>query len=373
MTDVMPHDGGVTEPPTGVPLLRRMTLWMLLGCVVFAGVLVVIEASALPRPQSVTVSLAGVLACVTAAVLFARPVPRSLVVVAALAAAAVVTLARTEGTGGFPWVLPLAALTAAACATWMSPVIALAGTALAFAAALAGSGASWTDAAVDAVITALCVAGLYAQVWILHLAERLDRARTVESAAAVAEERLRFAADLHDIQGHNLQVIALKSELAERLAASDPARAASEMRDVQALARRALGDTREVVHGYRAVSLETEIANAARVLRAAGIDVSVSVGPQIPVAAATLFGLVVRECTTNVLRHSAAARCDIAVSAAAGAARLRFANDGPLSAVGGPAGGLAGLAARLAAAGGDLDWEGTATAFTVCAAVPGSP
>jgi len=369
----MPHDGGVHPAPTGLPLLRRLTLWTLLGCVAFAGVIVVIEASALSRPVSVAATLATVLACATAAALFARQVPRTLVGAAVIAAATVVALARIEDTGGFPWVLPLAAVTAAACAVWPSLMVAFAGTVLAFLAALAGSRISWTDAAVDAAITALCTAGLYGQVWVLQLAERLDRARHVDSAAAVAEERLRFAADLHDIQGHNLQVIALKSELAERLVSADPVRAAAEMREVQQLARRALGDTREVVHGYRAVSLGTEVSNAARVLRAAGIEVSVSVDPGVPLAAANLLALVVRECTTNVLRHSAASRCDIAVSAGGDAARLRFANDRPLSAVAGPAGGLAGLTARLAAAGGDLDVEGTATSFTVCVTVPESP
>jgi two-component system sensor histidine kinase DesK len=302
----------------------------------------------------------------------------SLVVTAALAAGWSVAQARSAGSGGFPAALPLAALLAAAWAAgWSRRLVCTAGIGLAGLASLCGSAStgavSGTGAAQDVAVAALAVAALYAQVWVLGVAERLDEARRLESAAAVTDERLRFAADLHDIQGHSLQVIALKSELAERLTTADPARAAAEMRDVQALARQTLGDTREVVRGYRAVSLDTEISNAGRVLAAAGIDCALSRAPDLPAlppSAENVLGLVVRECTTNVLRHSAARQCGVSLAADGGTVLLSFTNDAPLDAPPGPEGGLAGLADRLAAVGGRLVVYATLERFTVSAYVP---
>ena len=357
---------------TGLQLMRHLTWWLVLGCLVLVGVLLVLDAAALPPRLSGVAVAVAVASCAGAGALFLRAgLLRPLAPGLALLAAVDVVIGRAADAGGFPWMLPLAAVTAAAWAARPGPVVPGIGAAVAFAAALGGSRGSWPAAATDAAITVLAAGGIYVQVWILHVAERLDRSRRLEGAAAVAEERLRFAADLHDIQGHSLQVIALKSELAERLVPVDPARAATEMREVQELARRALGETREVVHGYRAVTLETEIANAARVLRAAGIEVTVTAElPPLPAAVRAVFGLVVRECATNVLRHSAARRCDIAVAASGGTARLCFGNDAPLGTTPGPAGGLAGLGDRLTAAGGDLRFRGTPDAFTVEATVP---
>ncbi|MEV4640592.1 histidine kinase [Actinoplanes sp. NPDC049548] len=361
----------MNAPPDGLPLLRRLTWWTLIGCLLAVGVVVVADAQTLPSFAAVTSFAATALALTVAGVLFARPVPHAMLAVGALAGAVLVALGRAHDVGGFPWVLPLGCVTAAAWPTWSRPTVPVAGSALAFLAALAGSGGSVIEACVDAATTALCAGGLYAQIWVLHVAERLERARHLERAAAVAEERLRFASDLHDIQGHSLHVIALKSELAGHLVADDPVRAAAELREVQALARRALGETEEVVNGYRKVTLDREIANAARVLRSAGIEVSVTAQPDgIKEPARDLFGLVVRECTTNVLRHSEATRCEISVSGNDARAELRFANDRPLSPAPGPAGGLTGLTDRLAAVGGTLDYSGTPGGFTVHATVP---
>ncbi|MFI7054203.1 sensor histidine kinase [Streptosporangium canum] len=169
--------------------------------------------------------------------------------------------------------------------------------------------------------------------WAWDVADRLDQARRLAAELAVKDERLRFAADLHDIQGHYLQVIALKSELAERLAEAAPVRAAAEMREVRRLAADALRDTRAVVQGYRRTTLEDEIANAAKVLAAAGIDAAVdhdrAAGTgTLPEPARHILGLVMREATTNVLRHSRARRAHIAYDVEDGRARLRIGNDG---------------------------------------------
>ena len=377
-----------TYGPSGLARLRQLTWWTMVGCLAVVVGLVVAE-SAVVRPAAIRLAVVAtvLLVCVVAGCLFAvavlgTPPPRpavtaSLVVVAASAAGGILVLSRTVASGGFPWTLPLAALSAAVWAgtRWRRQLIWPAGIGLAFGASSTGSwlaGAMpWSPAVEDTAITALCTVGLYAQIWVLGVAERLDHARRLERAAAIREERLRFAADLHDIQGHSLQVIALKSELAERLANADPARAIAEMRDVQALARQALGDTREVVRGYRTVSLDTEISNATRVMAAAGIESSLAADPSVlPSPVEKLFGLVVRECTTNVLRHSAARRCEISLTIGADIVQLRFTNDAPLDAPAGPGGGLTGLADRFAAAGGRLVAEGTADTFTVCAYLP---
>jgi two-component system sensor histidine kinase DesK len=227
-----------------------------------------------------------------------------------------------------------------------------------------------------------------AMVGMLHawqVAARLDDARRLAGQLAVADERLRFAADLHDIQGHHLQVIALKSELAARLAQADPARAAEQMREVQQLAGDALRETRALVQGYRRTTLDAEIANASKVLAAAGVevraDVDAGLAASLPDAPRSLLGLVVREATTNVLRHSRATRAAIVLVPDDAGARLVIDNDGarPARPGDGPgrtgrAGdgtGLASLAERLGAVGGRLSWDGDDDRFVVTATVAG--
>lgn len=213
-----------------------------------------------------------------------------------------------------------------------------------------------------------------ASVWTWDIVVQLDRARRHAAALAVANERLRFAADLHDIQGHHLQVIALKSELAARLAPREPDRAAAEMTAVQQLAADAMRDTRAVVHGYRRTTLEAEIANATAVLGSAGIDARLEVdrglsGDGLPSAHRHVLGLVLREAVTNVLRHSDALRAQIRLHAD-GSVQLEIANDGAPPGPGGDSGGLAGLADRLEQVGGTLRWGREGERFVVRAALP---
>lgn len=220
-----------------------------------------------------------------------------------------------------------------------------------------------------ALVVAWAVLGL---LWTWDVAARLDESRRLAARLAVAGERLRFAAELHDVQGHHLQVIALKAQLAARLAGSDPERAAGEMREVAGLAADALRDTRAVVRGYRGTSLEREVANAARVLESAGIRVRSSVeavdGGDDGVRG--LLGLVVREATTNVLRHSRAGEVEIALRPEGDGVRLRVANDGADPAGGGDGTGLRSLAERVGTAGGTLTWDDTGGRFTVTAVLP---
>jgi two-component system sensor histidine kinase DesK len=219
-----------------------------------------------------------------------------------------------------------------------------------------------------------------AQVWTYDVAARLDDARHVAGELAVADERLRFAAELHDIQGHSLQVIALQSELAARLAERDPERAAAQMREVQALAADALRDTRELVRGYRATSLRAEIANATRVLGAASIDGRMLVAADLDLdgldeSHRRLLGLVVREATTNILRHSDARHATVELATVDGSIELRVSNDGAPGDADTAAhelGGLHDLARRLRSLGGDLTTTQAQGSFELLARVPAS-
>ncbi len=232
-----------------------------------------------------------------------------------------------------------------------------------------------THAANQVLLAGAVAGGLAAARWFWQLVHRLEAARRLEGQLAVADERLRFAADLHDIQGHHLQVIALKSELATRLAEADPAAAATQMAEVQDHARTALADTREVVQGYRQTPLADELTNATRVLEAAGIDGRLDPGVldaarSVDGPGRQLLGVVVREATTNILRHSRAHQARLTLDIDGGHVRLAIRNDGATTAEHPPGTGLAALQRRLGAAGGTLQWQHDNGWFTLTAQVP---
>lgn len=170
-------------------------------------------------------------------------------------------------------------------------------------------------------------------VWFWRLMQRLDHARGQAAELAVTRERLRFAADLHDVQGHHLQVIALKAELAERLLAKGRAEdAVDQVHEIREQAREALSETRALVRDLREVSAERELANARDVLTAAGTAAEVHVDPDLgPLGptAGRLVGLAAREATTNILRHAAATQASLELTGAGPTAvRLVVRNDG---------------------------------------------
>ena len=224
------------------------------------------------------------------------------------------------------------------------------------------------------VFTSVC------SVWLVCVVWELDAAREAQSQLAVAEERLRFGRDLHDVMGRNLAVIALKSELAVQLARRGNPEAVEQMVEVQRIARESQREVRDVVRGYRGADLGVELAGALSVLRAAGIDGQAHGvgGGELPVQVQAALGWVVREATTNVLRHSEARSCTIRLTTATDAAVLSVDNDGVPDAateaggVGteGPGSGLDGLAERLAALGGSLDTRLRSGAFRLTARVP---
>ena len=191
------------------------------------------------------------------------------------------------------------------------------------------------------------------------------------AADAVIDERLRIARDLHDLLGHSLSVIALKSELARRLIAPSPAQATVEIADVEQIARRALVEVREAVTGYRARTLEAELVHARAALEAAGVEVTTTVtAPALPAELDDLLAWIVREATTNVVRHSRARRAEIELAEADGLARLEIRNDGAVERTAGIGHGLAGLRERTAEAGGQLTAQLEGAQFRVVALVP---
>lgn len=206
----------------------------------------------------------------------------------------------------------------------------------------------------------------------LSAAVRLERTQEDLALAAVAEERARFSRDLHDLLGHSLSVIAVKSEAARRLVEVDPDAAAGHVSDIESIARDALAEVRSVVSGVRSVSLAEELRNARRALASAGIDLVVGLpDAPLPISVDALLGWVVREATTNVLRHSGARRCRIEIVADDDVARIEVTDDGRGRATGStPGGGIAGLQDRLARAGGRLQTDADGTRFRLAATVP---
>ncbi|GHH06336.1 sensor histidine kinase [Streptomyces lanatus] len=194
-------------------------------------------------------------------------------------------------------------------------------------------------------------------VWLLKSVYELDEARETRARLAVAEERLRFGRDLHDVMGRNLAVIALKSELAVQLARRGRSEAVEQMIEVQRIAQESQREVRDVVRGYREADLGVELAGAQGVLTAAGIDCEVTgEAAGLPVEVQSALAWVVREATTNVLRHGNAERCAVSVGVREGRVVLKVENDGAAGASdGGGGSGLAGLRERLAAVDGTLE------------------
>ncbi len=199
--------------------------------------------------------------------------------------------------------------------------------------------------------------GLWATAFVRQVAAvaELREAREELARLAVSEERLRFARDLHDLLGHSLSLITLKSELAGRLLPVAPEKAATEVRDIEGVARQALREVREAVAGYRQPTLDEELAGAREMLEAAGIDCRIEKETGVlPGATDAVLAWAVREGTTNVIRHSRAGQCRIVLGREGEEIFAEITDDG--KGEGGASGsGLSGLAERLAGLAGEVE------------------
>ena len=177
----------------------------------------------------------------------------------------------------------------------------------------------------------------------------------IEHLAKVAE-RERIARDLHDVLGHTLSVITLKSELAGKLMDRDPECAGKEIREVEEISRQALSDVRDAIRGYRSKGLAAELAQAKATLETAGVAVQSDSGSsvQLPALQESVLSLAVREAVTNVVRHARASTCRLRLEQQNGSCRLEIADDGlGFSSVEGN--GLRGMRERVEMLGGTLE------------------
>jgi two-component system sensor histidine kinase DesK len=316
-----------------------------------------------------------------------RPMPRRLLPLGwgtALATATVGVVAlHGESQDAVAWSVtgPLGALLVACSTAWRTRVLVLVGAGVAVLVGIAElvAGQPPSSALVLALTFGTVIIGLAVSfrfsVWVLDLVREMERTRGVQSQLAVAEERLRFSRDLHDVMGRNLSAIAVKSQLAGELVRRGRGQAAEEVAEIGRLAEESLREVREVVRGHRSTDLAGELAGARSVLRAAGVACTVhgeDAGPGLSGEAQTAFGWVAREAVTNVLRHSQASSCTISLRMADGRAELEVVNDGVAGRVdeGRVGSGLTALRERLAAAGGSLETRLDGSSFFLTASLP---
>lgn len=241
----------------------------------------------------------------------------------------------------------------------------------AFVDASSGGPAHDAASALPVVYTLILPAMTVSSLWWWDVLITLDRARASESRLAATQERLRVATDVHDLQGHHLQVIALQLELAERLMPRDPDAGMQQLRAARASVDEARQGTRDLALRFRSVPLSDEIANARDLLRAAGLDVVTAIDADADRAPASDLGPVIRETTTNVLRHGGGTRARLVLERTADAWRYEISNDAaPGTEPGREGSGLEGIGRRIAEADGTLEILRGADEFTVVVTVP---
>lgn len=199
--------------------------------------------------------------------------------------------------------------------------------------------------------------GAVAVTHIIGTNHQLREAREELAQLAVAEERLRFARDLHDLLGHSLSVIVLKAELASRLAEAAPERVAEQVRDIERVGREALREVRDAVSGYRQASLSGELESARTTLGAAGVVFGLEpAGGALPPLVDSTLAWAVREGVTNIVRHSRARHARARVVRDSDHVELELLDDGVGCDDCSGGHGLSGLRERVAAHGGALDF-----------------
>ncbi|MEV2236643.1 histidine kinase [Micromonospora sp. NPDC049891] len=198
------------------------------------------------------------------------------------------------------------------------------------------------------------------------LIRELDHAREREAELAVIRERVRFASDLHDIQGHTLHVVKLKIALAQKLVLRDADRAEKELRETYALVSDTITQTKELAYAQRRLNLSAELENAKNLFEAAGIRVRVTREAEVDARSSELLGQVLRETTTNILRHAQATQVQITLSESG----IAIVNDGVTGDTLPDLRGLSVLRQRVAGDGGELTVEQQDGRFRTAARFP---
>ncbi|NRQ34210.1 hypothetical protein HII36_20485 [Nonomuraea sp. NN258] len=367
--------GVITSQPWHLRVARLVTVVVLAGY----GLLIVVNVLPLgPSP----VELIGFAACVAALVgvqiLLSLREPRTwspwarggtLALQAAMSALPLSWIEVPWGSmGGFLAGSLLLALTS----RWRWAWYAAAGLGVLLVSLAVGDPAEWTAyLTLSTLLTGLVVYGISS---LSGLVAQVEQARGEMARLAVTRERLRVARDLHDLLGHDLSAMTMKSELAYRLLPGAVDRAQAQVAEVLDIARQAVAGVRAVASGYRHMSLAAEVDSAMSTLSAAGIEVRVDVPVDaVPESLDAVFAVVLREAVTNVLRHSDGATCAVAATVDEREVRMSVTNDGAPAGAAPPLEGETGLgdlAARLRAIGGRLDVESDEGTFRLVAATP---
>ncbi|MEU1304521.1 sensor histidine kinase [Streptomyces shenzhenensis] len=219
---------------------------------------------------------------------------------------------------------------------------------------------------VPAGVTAIVTGLMFPNKRFYDVVHELEESRRREAELAVVRERMRFASDLHDIQGHTLHVVKLKVALAQKLVHRDPGRAEQELHEIHSLVGDTIAQTKELVYAQRRLNLPAELENAKNLFEAAGIEVHIRSTADTDSRTGELLGQVLRETTTNILRHAQARDVQITLSESG----ITITNDGapdkPLPELSG----LAVLEQRVAANGGRLTVDQKDGRFLTAAVFP---
>ncbi|MCO8269153.1 histidine kinase [Actinoplanes sp. TRM 88003] len=199
-------------------------------------------------------------------------------------------------------------------------------------------------------VTALIMVLSYVGERFYDIVQELEQSKQREAEVAVIRERVRFAGDLHDIQGHTLHVVKLKAALAQKLVRADPERAEEELREITVLVGDTIKQTKELAYGQRRLNLTAELENAKNLFEAAGIAVRITREADPDARTSELLGQVLRETTTNILRHAQAGQVRITLSGTG----ITIANDGARGETVPELRGLSTLRRRVVEDGGEL-------------------
>jgi signal transduction histidine kinase len=241
---------------------------------------------------------------------------------------------------------------------------------------------AWTEYGADALydyghILVTLDLGLimYGLTWMSRTVRQLRTTRRQLAEAAVAQTRLRFARDLHDLLGLSLSAIALKSELAGRLMARDPARTRTVLAEMLEICRNALAEVRSVAGGYHQLSLEDECRTAEALLSTAGLNVRMDIDHRdLSPEVSTTLATVLREGVTNVLRHSKGEHCELTIRTDETGVRLRIVNDGTIDPAGDHWGtGISNMSDRVTTLGGSLTTSSDDGRFLLHVMIPAPP